>query len=117
MVETEHNPTDKLNFIIVFVLAVLPVVFATKSSHKATLWFLAIIVAGSMIPSLYSVYIQMIKAPEKGAVGKSYKDILSKKKNVLVVSFDGLPGQVVGSTTSLSLNMQNQMSNLNHLCP
>jgi hypothetical protein len=97
MVEPENNPIDKLNFVIVLILAVSVMMFAARSSKKASLWFLAIVVAGSMIPSLLTVYkdLDLVDVPENIATRKIYRDVLSNKKNILVVSFDGMPGRVI----------------------
>lgn len=97
MVEPEHNLTDKMNFIIVFFLTISLTVFASRVSKKATLWFLAIIVVGSVVPSLLTLYkhLDVVDVSAKTASSKNFNDVLSNKKNILVVSFDGMPGRVV----------------------
>jgi len=97
MVEPEKTPIDKLNFVIVFILAISLTVFAVRSSKKAVLWFLALVVTASVIPSLFTVYkhLDLVKMPVAKVAGKNFNDILSNKKNILVVSFDGLPGRVI----------------------
>ena len=96
MVEPEHNPIDKLNVVFVLILTVSLTMFAARSSKQATLWFLAIVVAGSLVPSMVTLYKQLewVYIPAKTTKAKIFEDVLSDKKNILVVSFDGMPGRI-----------------------
>ena len=97
MVEPERNPIDRWSFITVSILTMSLALFELRSSKKAVFWFLAIVVAGSVIPSLVTLYkhLDLVDTPVEIAASEVFKDVLSNKRNILVVSFDGLPGRVI----------------------
>ena len=102
MVEPEKNPVDALHLVIVLITAIAFSVFASGAFRKSIYLFLSIIVLGSVIPSLFTIskHLDLTSGEDHAEAradkkSEKFRDILSNKRNVLVISFDGLPGPIV----------------------
>ena len=100
MVDPYYNPIDFINVIIVFVFSGLFAVMSTTSFKKYIQIFLSIIVVTSIIPAILSIYssdsIKVNTDNHSSIDANNYSSLqLSNKKNIFVISFDGLPGETV----------------------
>ena len=92
MVDPETNPTDKLNLALF-----LPVLFIfcmlTMTKFKKFVYiFIAIVISHSSIFSIISIYNSGII---RQVDNLHHSQAFSKVKNILVISFDGIPGHLV----------------------
>lgn len=92
MVDPEDIPTNRINFAIVAIISLGLSAFASTSFKKVIVAFLSFVVLSTIISTIYSFY----SYSNVDTSGESSDHLaLSNKKNILVVSFDGLPGEII----------------------
>jgi hypothetical protein len=106
MVEPEKNPIDYFNLIVVFILSLLLSAIVLTKFKKYIQIFLLIVLITSLIPSFISIY---DLDNYKKNTGNHPSQILSNKKNILVMSFDGLPGEIVSDVIKSNQAYSNEL--------
>lgn len=106
MVEPEKNPVDYSNLIVVFVLSLILSAIALTKFKKIIQIFLLIVLITSVVPSFISVYhLDTFKIN----TGNNPSQILSNKKNIFVIGFDGLPGEIVSDVIKSNQAYSNEL--------
>lgn len=90
MVDPEDIPTNRFNFIVVAIISLGLSALASTTFKKTIVAFLAFVILSTIISSIFSIYSNTDKSGESND-----HFALSNKKNILVVSFDGLPGAII----------------------
>ncbi|GEM_PF-1395203 len=92
MVDPENNPVDKVNLIVsIVIVGCLSIASMTAARRYITVFVLVALIT-SLVPTLVSVSNAVDRTTEKT---KKKALSLSGKKNILVISFDGLPGNII----------------------
>ena len=92
MVDPEDTPTNRINFAIVAIISLGLSAFASTTFKRFIVAFLSFVVLSTIISTIYSFY----SYSNMDKSGESNDHLaLSNKKNILVVSFDGLPGEII----------------------
>jgi hypothetical protein len=90
MMDPEDIPTNRLNFAIVTILSTGMSFLAGSRSRKWVVTFLSAVVISAVVASVVSIY-----ASTDGSAASHDHFLLSRIKNIVVVSFDGLPATIV----------------------
>ena len=93
MVDPINNPTDWTNLVIVLILSLLFAVFSLNNLKKYIQIFLSIVVATSIISPIIYMY-NLENTELKDSTDHTSLEF-SNKKNIFVISFDGMPGEDV----------------------
>lgn len=89
MVNPVNNPTDKINFLILIIIVPILSIINISSFNKYIKVFTSILLLTSIIPATISIKNSSIfmKSSNDGTS-------LSDKKNIIVISFDGMQGSI-----------------------
>ena len=107
MVDPIHNPTDWTNLVIVLIVSLLFAVFSLNNFKKYIQIFLSIVVVTSIISPI--IYLYNLENTELKDSTDNTSLEFSNKKNIFVISFDGLPGEDVYNTIKNSEEYTNEL--------
>jgi len=93
MIEPEDNPVNFLNFTIVLIGSILFSLASLTQLKKYVQVFIAVVVIVSSVTSIIAIYNS--DSLKSSPVDSSFK--LSNKKNIFVISFDGMPGKTISN--------------------
>ena len=92
MVEPEDNPIDKFNLVLLIVIVTVFSVLSLTDYKKYIKAFVVVVIITSLIPAVISIHNSgILKSHSHNHPSLS----LSNKKNILVVSFDGMSGSMM----------------------
>jgi hypothetical protein len=98
MVDPGSSPIDAFNLIVsVVVVACLSIAGLTAAGKYIQVFILVALIT-SIVPAVYSIYHSGIFRVEEASQAPEVKHAsmyLSNKKNILVLNFDGLPGNII----------------------
>ena len=106
MVDPENNPIKFINVVIVFVVSLMFSIISLTAFKKYIQIFLFIVVITSTLPALISIN---NSDSLKLSSGDHPSLQLSNKKNILVISFDGMPGEVVSNIIKNNKDYSNDL--------
>ena len=106
MVDPENNPIDYIHLAMVFILSILFAIGSLYKVKKHIKVLLFIVVLSSLITSVINIYQSNIFHSLKKS---DVYQILSSKKNILVISFDGMPGDITSNIIKNNIKMKNKM--------
>ena len=93
MVDPESNPVDKYNLFFSIIVAMSLSLAGLTVARKYIQAFIVVVIITSILPALFSIYSSGVLDPVNE--GEHPSLTLSNKKNILVISFDGLPGYII----------------------
>lgn len=89
MVDPEINSVDKLNFVLAVIIAGFLTFISRTKARNSLVVFVAVTVFATISLALIQISQSLLSASTSDSL------ILSKNRNILVLSFDGVPGEVV----------------------
>ncbi len=93
MVAPESNPVNILNILWVVILVFTLCMLTMTKFKKYVYVFTIILIVNTFVSSAASIYNSGIISTASNDIHPSLK--LSKNKNILVISFDGMPGELI----------------------
>ncbi len=88
MVDPEINPVDKANFAIATIIVGLIAFSCLTKAGKYVVIFVSVVVFASVSSALFTISQSLVTSNSDSLV-------LSENRNILILSFDGVPGDVV----------------------